>query len=92
MDISSMFAVKCLDLEEGNEVLELCSAPGNKSMFACDSVAGVKVTGVEINQNRANVMKSLINKYGLSDRIEVVVEDATKFEPEKLFDRVLVDA
>jgi 16S rRNA C967 or C1407 C5-methylase (RsmB/RsmF family) len=61
-------------------------------MYACDSVAGVKVTGVEINQNRANVMKSLINKYGLSDRIEVVVEDATKFEPEKLFDRVLVDA
>lgn len=42
-------------------------------MYACDLQPGVKVTGVEINQTRANVMKNLIQKYNLSDRIKVVV-------------------
>ncbi len=69
MDVSSMFAVKCLDLEKDSTLLELCSAPGNKSMYACDLQSEVKVTGVEINQTRANVMSSLISKYGLDQRI-----------------------
>lgn len=73
MDISSMFAVNCLDLEENSKILELCSAPGNKSMYACDLQPGVQVTGVEINQTRANVMKNLIQKYNLSDRIKILV-------------------
>ena len=92
MDVSSMFAVQCLDLENASTLLELCSAPGNKSMYACDLQPKLKVTGVEINPVRANVMKSLISKYGLEDRIKVVVEDGTKFESEEFFDRVLVDA
>lgn len=87
-----MFAVKCLDLEENSNLLELCSAPGNKSMYACDIKPQVTVTGVEINQNRANVMKNLITKYNLSDRIKVQVQDATKYDSIELFDRVLVDA
>lgn len=37
-------------------------------------------------------MSSLISKYGLDHRIQVVVEDATKYESKDLFDRVLVDA
>ena len=46
MDISSMMTVKCLDLEQNYQVLELCSAPGNKSMYACDISPNVKVLGV----------------------------------------------
>ena len=41
-----MFAVNCLDLKENTKLLELCSAPGNKSMYACDLQPGVHVTGV----------------------------------------------
>lgn len=37
-------------------------------------------------------MKSLIKKYKLEDKIEVLEEDGLKFKSEKLFDRVLVDA
>ena len=36
-------------------------------------------------------MKSLIRKYGLENKIKVVVEDGVKYEDEDQFDRVLVD-
>jgi 16S rRNA (cytosine967-C5)-methyltransferase len=73
-------------------VLELCSAPGNKSMFIADICENITIKGVEISNNRANVMKNLIKKYNLDKRIEVIVEDGLKYDSEELFDRVLVDA
>lgn len=61
-------------------------------MLIADYCPNVKITGVEINQNRANVMKSLIKKYHLSDRITVVTADGVKYDGGEQFDRVLIDA
>jgi 16S rRNA C967 or C1407 C5-methylase (RsmB/RsmF family) len=36
MDYSSCIPARCLDVKEGMKVLELCSAPGNKSMYIAD--------------------------------------------------------
>ena len=38
MDYSSAIPARCLDVKEGQSVLELCSAPGNKSMYIADNV------------------------------------------------------
>ncbi len=57
-----------------------------------DTYQDVKIVGVEISVNRANVMNSLIKKYGLDKRIEVVIVDGVKYEDKDKFDRVLVDA
>lgn len=92
MDYSSAMPVRCLDLFEGARVLELCSAPGNKSMLMADSFKEITIKGVEINHNRANVMKSLISKYKLDGKIEVIETDGLKFSSQEPFDRVLVDA
>ena len=62
-------------------------------MYLADSLKDIKITAVEINENRAQIMKNLIKKYNLSDKITVVVEDGVTFksEPEN-FDRILIDA
>lgn len=49
-------------------------------MYIADSLKQVKIIGVEININRANVMKNLVKKYNLDDRITVVVEDGVKYQ------------
>lgn len=36
MDYSSCIPARCLDVKEGMNILELCSAPGNKSMYIAD--------------------------------------------------------
>jgi 16S rRNA C967 or C1407 C5-methylase (RsmB/RsmF family) len=69
MDYSSAIPVRCLSLIEGCKVLELCSAPGNKSMLMADSIKDISIKGVEISANRANIMKSLIKKYHLLAKI-----------------------
>ena len=57
-----------------------------------DLFPDVSIVGVEINVNRANVMKNLVKKYRLDKQISVVTAHGIKYESAELFDRVLVDA
>ena len=75
-----------------NRILEICCAPRNKSMLIADHNKDVKITGVEISVNRANIMKNLLKKYHLENQIEVITEDGLTYDNKELFDRVLVDA
>ena len=92
MDYSSTVPVKCLEIQPKNRILQLCCAPGNKSMLMADLCPDVQITGVQININRANVMKNLVKKYGLDKQICVVTADGVKYQSADKFDRVLVDA
>lgn len=69
MDYSSALPVKCMQIKPKNRILELCCAPGNKSMLMADHNKDVRITGVEINVNRVNVMKNLVKKYKLDQQI-----------------------
>ena len=69
MDYSSALPVKCMQIQPKNRILELCCAPGNKSMLMADHNKDVRITGVEINVNRVNVMKNLVKKYKLDQQI-----------------------
>ena len=46
MDYSSAIPVKCLSIKEKHRVLEICCAPGNKSMLMADLNKDVNITGV----------------------------------------------
>ena len=49
-------------------------------MYLADSVEKIEIKGIEINHNRANIMKSLVKKYDLIDKIQVIVEDGTTYK------------
>jgi 16S rRNA (cytosine967-C5)-methyltransferase len=73
--------------QDGERVLDLCSAPGGKT-----SQLRGEVTAVELDANRANELRANLATLGASN-VTVVEADGTKL-PRKLegFDRALVDA
>lgn len=48
-------------------------------MLIADLYPDVRITGVEINVNRANIMKNLVKKYQLDQQIEIVTADGLKY-------------
>jgi 16S rRNA (cytosine967-C5)-methyltransferase len=73
--------------QDGERVLDLCSAPGGKT-----SQLRGDVTAVELDPNRANELRENLGKLGATN-VTVVEADGTKL-PAGLdgFDRALVDA
>lgn len=65
-------AVFLLDLKSGDNVLDLCCAPGGKlvlsglSLDAIDEENGGTVTGVDISKSRLLSAQSLVKKFKLS--------------------------
>lgn len=91
---SATSAVEMLGVEQGDLVLDLCSAPGGKSTQIGAKLGG---TGLlwsnEIVKNRANILLSNIERMGISNA--VVSNAHPDFLCQRLagrFDRVLVDA
>jgi len=84
---ASQLAALVLGSQEGERVLDLCSAPGGKaSMLRGD------VTAVELDPNRASELRENLKILARQD-VTVVQADATKLPPELTgFNRALVDA
>jgi 16S rRNA (cytosine967-C5)-methyltransferase len=73
--------------QDGERVLDLCSAPGGKT-----SQLRGDVTAVELDPNRANELRENLEKLGATN-VTVVEADGTKLPPDlQGFDRALVDA
>ncbi|RUW57748.1 RsmB/NOP family class I SAM-dependent RNA methyltransferase [Mesorhizobium sp. M7A.F.Ca.US.008.03.1.1] len=72
----------------GLRVADLCAAPGGKTAQLI--VAGAKVTAVDTSKNRLVRLTQNLDRLGLS--AEIVQADLLKYEPEELFDAVLLDA
>ena len=73
--------------QDGERVLDLCSAPGGKT-----SQLRGDVTAVELDPNRANELRENLAKLGATN-VTVVEADGTKLPPDlQGFDRALVDA
>jgi 16S rRNA (cytosine967-C5)-methyltransferase len=73
--------------QEGDRVLDLCSAPGGKA-----SQLRGDVTAVELDPNRAKELRANLDTLGATN-VTVVEADGTKLPPElRGFDRALVDA
>ncbi len=93
-DESSQLAVLDMDVQPGEQILDLCAAPGGKTLFL-SHLAGEKgkITAVDINRHKLEKITESIISYK-KHNIEVKLRDAAVFNPEWLahFDKVLVDA
>ena len=92
-DASSQLAVRAAGIRPGSFVLDLCAAPGGKSMLAAD-LAGAegKVIAADISARKVGLINENIRRCGFS-QIEATVNDATVFVPEweKSADLVIAD-
>eukprot|EP00127_Corallochytrium_limacisporum_P006096 Clim_evm45s218 gene=Clim_evmTU45s218 len=79
LDVSSGYCVRALGVEAGNDVLDICAAPGGKMCFLAELIGSSgSVTAVDISERRANICASLVKKYSLQN-VRVVCMDGRKF-------------
>jgi len=72
----------------GKHVLDLCAAPGGKTLQLASR--GAIVTALDRSKNRLNRLRNNLDRMGLEASIEV--GDATKHEPTTPVDHILLDA
>jgi 16S rRNA (cytosine967-C5)-methyltransferase len=85
-DAAAALPVKVLDPQKGEEILELCAAPGGKTMQM--AAAGAKVTALDISANRMERVQENLNRTGLSANL--ITGDA--LEHQGSYDAILLDA
>lgn len=87
-DAAASMAVRLLNPTPGETVLDLCAAPGGKTLQLAD--AGAKVTAVDISEPRLARLRENLARTGLS--ATVVAADAMTFEPVEHFGAIVLDA
>ena len=87
-DFAASLPVRLLGAGEGRRVLDLCAAPGGKTLQL--AAAGWKVTALDIGAKRLDRLRANLKRTGLA--AEVVTADALDWEPGRRFDAVLLDA
>ncbi len=87
-DAAAALAVPMLGDVKGLRVLDLCAAPGGKTLQL--AAAGAQVTALDISGARMARVQENLARTGLS--AECVVADALNWAPEGAFDAILVDA
>lgn len=87
-DAAAAMAVPLLAPKPGERVLDLCAAPGGKTLQL--AAAGARVTALDISDARMDRLRENLARCGLE--AEVVVADALDWAPSVLFDAILLDA
>lgn len=80
-DISSMLMVEAAGIEAGNICMDICAAPGGKSMLA--AAKGATVLARDVSESKTDLICRNCERMGLTERISVEVWDATVLDPEK---------
>ncbi|HEX7819220.1 MAG TPA: transcription antitermination factor NusB [Sphingobium sp.] len=87
-DLAASIPARLLGEGQGRHVLDLCAAPGGKTMQL--AAAGWRVTALDKSKARLGRMESNLERTGLTAAVEA--GDALKWQPESLADAVLLDA
>ena len=87
-DLAASLPARLLGQGEGRHVLDLCAAPGGKSLQL--AAQGWQVTALDISKRRLNLLKANLKRTGL--KASTVRADALKWEPKHQFDAILLDA
>lgn len=87
-DLAASLPVRLLGAGAGEAVLDLCAAPGGKTMQL--AALGAEVTALDVSEARLARVRENLARTRLSANL--VVGDALRWEPGRLFDRILLDA
>ncbi|GHA07897.1 RsmB/NOP family class I SAM-dependent RNA methyltransferase [Novosphingobium arvoryzae] len=87
-DLAASLPARLLGPGAGRRVLDLCAAPGGKTLQL--AAAGWHVTALDASAKRLERMQANLDRTGLS--ADLVAADALTWEPGAPFDAVLIDA
>jgi 5-methylcytosine rRNA methyltransferase NSUN4 len=98
MDPASYWAALALEVQDGDQVLDMCAAPGGKSLVLAEALkTSGELLANEMSEARRDRLKKVIQQYiprHVRDRVWVTGKDGGKFAltHKQKFDRILVDA
>ena len=87
-DLAASIPARLLGAGEGRHALDLCAAPGGKTLQL--AAQGWKVTALDISKRRLDLLKANLKRTGL--KAGTVRADALAWEPKHQFDAILLDA
>jgi len=87
-DAGAAVAARVLAPQAGTRILDLCAAPGGKTMQL--AATGAKVTALDVSAARMGRVQENLARTGLA--ADSVVADALEWQPDEPFDAVLLDA
>ena len=87
-DAAAALAVPLLAVQPGEAVLDLCAAPGGKTLQL--AAQGAQVTALDMSAPRLARLRENLGRTGLA--AEVITADALHWQPEAAFDAILLDA
>ncbi len=87
-DAAARLAASLLGDVKGKRVVDLCAAPGGKTLYLASR--GAEVTAVDRSPNRLRRVHENLQRLNLS--AEVIAADALKWRPHALADLILLDA
>jgi len=87
-DLAASIPARLLGMGDGREVLDLCAAPGGKTMQLAD--AGWHVTAVDKSKRRLDRLRDNLRRTGLA--ATVIEADLLRWEPKQAADAILLDA
>lgn len=86
-DLAASLPARLLGPGEGRRVLDLCAAPGGKTLQL--AAAGWQVTALDVSDRRLDRLRENLARTGLAAKIWIA--DARKWEPAEPFDAILLD-
>lgn len=97
MDLASIICARSLDIKENDFVLDMCAAPGGKSLILLENIKSGTLWANELSAARRGRLKEVIQSYVPSDLREHIFikgKDGNRYGlmyPET-FDKILLDA
>jgi 16S rRNA C967 or C1407 C5-methylase (RsmB/RsmF family) len=98
MDPASIYPALALGVQSGDRVLDLCAAPGGKTLLLAEGLKdGGELVANELSDQRRARLRAVLNMYvsaPVRTRVKVTNHDGSKWclYEKDAFDRVLVDA
>jgi len=87
-DLAATLPVHLAKPQAGQEILDICAAPGGKT--AQLAITGADVTAVDMDGKRLERVKENLDRLGL--KAKLIEADATNLSAEKQYDLVVLDA
>lgn len=87
-DVAASIPAKLFGNIEGKNIADLCAAPGGKTAQLI--LAGAKVSAVDLSRNRLKRLSENLARLGYE--ADIIETDLLKWQPDGLYDGVLLDA
>lgn len=89
-DVAATLPARLLNGAEGETILDICAAPGGKTLQL--AATGAKVAAIDRSKPRLKRLKQNLWRTGFKGAVEVIQADATAWRPPEPVDKILVDA